>query len=529
MRCDEQIVRFNRELAENSFGKLNVDIRNPREGPLAPGRKVWAWLAIDLGALGVKPLFFGQLVAVPTNLLNEVITFVLLARPRDWVDQRAALADSLRVLPYYDEIFVDPAYHDDPDVVLDGYSAAYHAHHTTHVVTISDFLVGEAGLVTFDESKIVRSSVGISIDRAPLRAVTVNGEIPWQQAFGATIDMGAKKFLTYTGESLISNWPKTGDSLAGGYYVVSASATDDAGIGSIEPVSWNVSYTNRKEKHADGDLMSFNESFSGPTRGQGGGPDGGFEVSEYGENVVGDPATGTPASFSRHRIALTVPRWQVSTTLVLGVDANRDRKENVSLTVTSDLQAVLQDPDDESTVETIDLPAADVSKECDTSGAVIENTSRSEYISTDRGLQSIEYMIMRARAKLILGARVVRVKWDCRFADAVDVTTRHNARIFDPRLPGGEAIGKVVSTSLRRDGDSGEFRGTIEIACAVGHGNAITTSAGTPDYVDADALEPGIQTFTGQVVAAASGDVGYSPPILTHGGGGMESLTKSSL
>jgi len=341
--------------------------------------------------------------------------------------------------------------------------------------------------------------------------------------------MGAKKFLTYTGESLISNWPKTGDSLAGGYYVASASATDDFGIGSIEPVNWQVSYTNRKEKHADGDLMSFNESFSGPTRGQGGGPDGGFEVSEYGESVTGDPATGTPASFSRTRIALTVPRWQVSTTLVLGVDANRDRKENVSLTVTSDLQAVLQDPDDESTVETIDLPAADVAKECDTSGAVIENTSRSEYVSTDRGLQSIEYMIMRARAKLILGSRVVKVKWDCSFADAVDVTTRHNARIIDPRLPGGEAIGKVVSTSIRRAGDSGEFRGTIEIACAVGHGNAITTSAGTPDYVDADALEAGIQTFTGQVVAAASGDVGYSPPILTHGGGGMESLTKSSL
>jgi hypothetical protein len=521
MRCDEQIVRFNRELAENSFGKVMIDIRNPREGPLAPGRKVWAWLAWDSGA-GVKELLFGQLVAVPTNLLNEVITFVLIARPRDWVDQRDALADSLRILPYYDEIFVDAAYQDDPDVVLDGYSAVYHAHHTTHVVTISDFLVGEAGLITFDESKVVRPSVNISVDRAPLRAVTVNGEIPWTQQSSAVINFGTKHFSSYTGESLLSGWPKTGDSLAGGYYVISASAIDDTGLGSIEPISWNVTYTNRQEKHRDGDLMSFNETFSGPSNY---GPKGGTTLSEYSEGVVGDPATGTPASFSFHRTALAVPRWGVTTTLVLGVDANRDRKENVSLTVTSDLQAVLQDPDDESTVETIDLPAVDVAKECDTSGAVIEDTSRSEYISTDRGLQSIEYMIMRARAKLILGSRVVKVKWDCSFADAVDVTTRHNARIFDPRLPGGEAVGKVISTSLRRDGGSGEFRGTIEIACAVGHGNAITTSAGTPDYVDADALDPGIQTYTGQVVAAASGDVGFSPPILTHGGGGMFDLS----
>ncbi len=523
-RCDEQVVRFERQLSEGNFGTCTIDIKNPRIAPLAPGRKVWAWLAIDAGDSDVKPLFFGQLIAVPSNLFLEVVTFVLVARPRDWLDQRAALAESLRVLPYYDEIFVDDNHRndDEPDVVLAGYSATYHADHLTHEVTISDFVLGEAGLVEFTENMVVRSSVDMSLERAPLRAVTVNGEIPWTQSLGTTIDFGTQHFATYTGASLLSGWPKTGDSLAGGYYVISASAVDDFGTGSIEPVSWDITYTNRQERHNDGDLMSFTETFSGPSHP---GPQGGTTVSEYSERTVGDPATGTPASFSNHRTALFVPQWGVTTTLVLGVSANRDRKENVSVTVTSDLQPVLQDPDDETTKETIDLPAVDVSKECDSDGAVIEDISRSEYVSTDRGLLSIQNMILRARAKLAIGARVVKVKWDCRFADAVDVTTRHNALVVDPRIPGGQAIGKVVSTSLRRNGSSGEFRGTIEIACAVGRGNAITTAAGTPDYIEADAFDPGIQTFTGQVLAVGPGDVGYSPPLLTHGGGGMIDLS----
>ena len=347
-REDEEILRFTRELVEGQFGRLTIDVRNPRVGPLAPDRKIWAWFSWQSDS-DLVPLFFGRLIAVPTNIIGEVVTMTLVARPSDWVAQKTALAASLRVLPYYDEIFVDEKFHEDPDVVLEGYSATWHVDHLTHAVTISDHLIGEAGVIVFNEADAIYDSVDLQIDRPPLRAVTVNADIPWTQRSSNTIDMGSRTFVTYTGESLLNGWPKTGDSLAGGYYVVDAAASDDRRVGSIEPVNWSITWTNRQQKHRDGDVMSFSESFSGPTRSDGGGPDGGTEVSEYGENVIGDPATGTPASFSRTRIALMVPLWQVSTRLVLGIDAERDRKDTISLTVAADLQPVLHDHPDLAT------------------------------------------------------------------------------------------------------------------------------------------------------------------------------------
>jgi hypothetical protein len=213
----------------------------------------------------------------------------------------------------------------------------------------------------------------------------------------------------------------------------------------------------------------------------------------------------------------------------IAINAGADRKEAVSLTVTSDLQPVLKDPDDDSDSETIDLNAADVS-ECPEptstdaptgpDAPIIVDPGRGQYITTDRGLQSVQYMIAVARARLCVGARCVNVTWECPFGSAVNLSCRKTARIIDDRIPGGEALGKIITYSLRGDGISGEFRGSITIACAVGLGNAISISDGTADYVDESYVDD-YQTFSGQVIALPSGDIGYSPPLLTAGGGGL--------
>lgn len=527
--CDEQIIRFSLEHNEGDCAKLTIDVRNPRIGPLAPSRPIWAWFSWqDDSSDAVVPLFFGRLSGVPTNILAEVITYTLVARPSDYNDLLEDLAESKRVLPFYDPIFVREELAEDPTVVWEGYSEIWHIDRITHEVTSSDHLVGDS-VVVFADADAIHETVQLTLDRRPLQAVQVKGSIPWSQRASGVLDFGTRTFLTYNGESIVGNWPKTGDALAGGYYVVHATAIDDLGTGTAEPLSWSVSWQNTAEKHRDGDLMSYNESASGFPSGVN--PvTGGTTISDITATVIGDPKTGTPASFSRNRSAMLVRRQQISTQLVLGIDADRDLKDNVSLLLTSDLQPVLDDPAEAEPFETIELSTNDIADDCEDDPA-IGNAGRAEYATTDRGLQSIQYMIARARAKLILGSRVVSVTWDCPFAKAVNLSCRMNAQIFDDRIPGEAAFGKIVSYGLRGDGTTGEFRGFVKIGCAIGLGNAITTSAGTPDYVEEGALEPGIQTYTGQVNALPTGDVGWSPPVLVAGGGAMPltGLTKNDL
>lgn len=523
---DEQVVSFTIDHEEGSFAKLTLVIRNPKVGPLSAGRKIWAWLSVENGS-EVTPLFYGRIVAIPQNILGETITYDLLARPSDWPEQRVALADAMRVLPFYDEVFVSEEQRDNPDAVLEGYSKRWHIDRVTHIVTASDVLAGEDGVIEFGTADVPYDSLNISVSRAPLTAVTVKGSIPWVQGAAGVLDMGTKIIPTYTTDSLVNNWPKTGDALAGGYYVVSATAINETPA--AQNVSWNFSYSNRAEKHEDGDVMSISESYSGP----GGRVPLGGAIRQYGEIVIGDPETGTPASSSINQTFLVLLRGQIRTTLVLGIGASRDRKDNVQLTLESDLQPVLRDPDDTSDKELIDIGGVDVSKTCTSDASPIENAGRSEFVTTDRGIQSIEYMLARARARLLMGARVVDVSFNCRFdaAVAVELSCRKNGFIADSRIPGGEALGKIVSYSLSGDGSSGVFIASIKMSCAVGNGNTLETSAGSSEYVDNSYMDPSYQTHIGQVIALSSGDVGYSPPVLASGGGGvfMAALSKSDL
>ena len=54
------------------------------------------------------PLFFGRLVGIPTNILAEVVTLTFVAKPVDFLEQKFAMAETLKVLPWYDPIFIDP-------------------------------------------------------------------------------------------------------------------------------------------------------------------------------------------------------------------------------------------------------------------------------------------------------------------------------------------------------------------------------------------------------------------------------------
>ena len=122
---------------EGDPASLTVVVRRPRNeagdpiGLLGPGRKIWAWFALDCGPALIK--FRGRLVGIPTSIFEELVTLEFVARPFDVVAQKEALADTLRVLPYYDEAVIDQARRNDPEVVLEGYTKIWHYDRETHV------------------------------------------------------------------------------------------------------------------------------------------------------------------------------------------------------------------------------------------------------------------------------------------------------------------------------------------------------------------------------------------------------------
>ncbi len=147
-RIDEDVFKFDVDHAEGDFATLTAIVRNPRIGLLAPSRRVWAWLSWQNGA-ELVPLFYGRLVGVPTDINQELVTLVFTARPADFVALKAAKAETLKVRPYYDPIWINPDSLDDPDTVLEARSALWSIDRVTNEVDISDVLIGEDGIEEF--------------------------------------------------------------------------------------------------------------------------------------------------------------------------------------------------------------------------------------------------------------------------------------------------------------------------------------------------------------------------------------------
>jgi hypothetical protein len=151
-------------------------------------------------------------------------------------------------------------------------------------------------------------------------------------------------------------------------------------------------------------------------------------------------------------------------------------------------------------------------------GGTPDNVTARSFFPTARGITSVEYLISRARARLRFRSRAVKVGWECRFRDAVALSCRKNATLFDPRLPGGAATGKVVSYSLS-GGGNGKMIGKVEIGCAIGFGNSINVITGTPEYALAGYAQVGYQLYDGAMQAHGSGETTFSVPVF---GGGFD-------
>lgn len=510
---DESIVSFRVRHAENDFASLTLIVRNPKIGLLATGRKVWAWLSYDFGS-GPEALFFGRLIGIPNSIFQEVVTLQFIARPLDFQEQKDALAATLRDLPYYDPVFVDETRRLDPDVVLEARTELWHIDRLTHELTLSDILSGEDGLETFTSAQHLYDNLQLQLGEPPLRAVYVDGSVSWDQVYSAGgLSVFEDKPFDVPTKALATAWPKSGASLGGGWFVEVGSARTS--VDNVKEVTTQGSYRSEDGNQTGSQSSTEPTPFPAPAI---------RIVSEAKTSMTVAFKKGDTASSSAEAkgIILASP-IKVYGTLRLRYEANRKRLEHSVFTVYANVQAIVTLPED-TEVEYLGINGVDVSQNVvvgDDATKPLPFPEQATYFATARGRQSIEYLLLRARARLASRARTVQVTAGITMARAADLSCRKSATIEDDRIPGGTATGKVIAYEFGVDGPAGRLDGVVTIACAIGYGDTITTATGTPDYVNAGYVDQPYQSVTGEVVAVGVGDLGYTPPVAVNGDDGL--------
>lgn len=530
---DEKVFSFTVQGKEGEICTLSLTIENPRVGLLSAGRKLWAWLSWYDGT-SVTPIFHGRLVGIPSNVFDERVELSFVAKPLDYGAQRRALALSLADLPAYDPLFVDPNLRvtedgGDPSVVLEGIPSRWHVSRGEDgqipTVTASNITAGEDGTEAFTAGSdgVAYDSLGLTFEQ-PLLSVTVKAQVEWtQKGTGPAIDLGTMTIPTYT-QTLLSDWPKAGASLGGGWAAAPGTlAVDLYGVDAMQTQTQNFQWSNPSKKHSAGDTMSLSISdceviCRGPFFRKG------LTLTQipgvFGLDVIDETGASDVVNIPLHVDAtwVVVPQSLVFTNLLICYEAGRKRTEHCTFTVTSDVQAVLTLPGDFDTGSgatasdemIIEVNGADVTVPIDGVSPLTDDNA-GNYFSTARGLQSIEYLLMRARAQLLAGARIATLSWSCSFDRALGLTCRKSASLTDRRLPGGIASGKIIEYTIFADGSTGKMGGTVTAGCTVGHDGTVSAVAGEPDIWEEDFIESGFQQYSG-VTSTIGTDLGYTPP-----------------
>lgn len=695
--ANEDICSFDIKHDEGQIPTLDIVIRNPRIGLLAPGRKVWAWLAWQgTGAYSgtLVPLYFGALVGVPTSLFKEKVTLQFIARSPQFIANKQALAEAMKTQPYYDPIFIGTNKRDDPDTILEGWSALWHIDRTSLVTTASDILIGEDGTVTFDEDHAIYDSVLLQLGQPPLTNIRVEATVNWTQRSSGFFTVPPVSISSYTGDTVMNDWPKPGASIGGGYRCVASFVTDTYLISNTPNTSYNSTWTNTDPDPGQCSNASSTVSSSGPAL-LSPNPLQNILTQYFRSGVCfpdSDPPMNVPMEVSASGVI--IPLWSVSMNMIIRYDASRQFSEILSFDMLANVQGVLASPTVAQHTELLTISSVDVSQPlvevfawtdfagravglgevifpnnpttpgglsyqiavvagtagttepvfsdvpgfttadggvtwsslgtqgvsqaskwspgafvplgqimllqkqtfnnntgnfedvpgassyyiCTTAGktngvytifsytppvtsnveptpairhidyiaqptfatgmgthvtdgsvgwtvlgtspallgipigGTPDNITARSFFPTARGVMSAEYLISRARARLRFRSRAVTVGWECRFEDAVSLSCRKNATLFDPRFPGGAATGKVISYTLSASGD-GKLRGKVEIGCAIGFGDSIAEITGTPEYAAVGYAQVGYQIYDGATHAHGSGDTTFSLPI----------------
>lgn len=505
---DEVIYSINLTQAEGDYAILTLQIENPGVGLLSPGRKQYAWFSED-----GTPRFYGRVDAAPDDIVSEIIEVQLLAEPIDIQEQKETLAATLRELPYFDKAWIQQDVNN-PDTVLETRTAHYDVDPITHQLSLVDILNPGGDDIVILESDHFYDALRISKNGTPLRRATLKATANWHQIASGTVDLTEKLWRSFnqTGASfpfpniaslssagLVDDWPEPLRNLNGGWSM----AVDSYAILSTVMQSgfFPVTYIDKSST----DLV---HDASAPDTLGGGNPLSnqvnplGFRQSQYGNPLL-----------SRNTLFNTDwKEWQVSFPIVpinmrftVSYSADRERSETLQLTLLADVQSLYFDPGSEEE-ELIEVSSEFIDQPIDVGETMpIVDQRRNNYFPTDRGQLSLQYFLLLLRAKLVYRSRAIEIEFETAWDTIADIINcRRRFLLHDYRLPGGQAIGKVMNYSLIAD-DKQKI-GRVTIGCAVGYGTVLpeATDDGdtyAEDYADnyTELINLQIDVLTGEL------------------------------
>jgi hypothetical protein len=503
---DEQPFAIEIDHKEGDFATLHLDVKNPRKGLLASDRKQWCWLSWDDGAGTIAPLFNGRIVGVTESLTGEAVRLQFIAKPDDYNERKILVAAELMVLPFYDPVFIDKTNDQsapDPDTALEARSALWHVDRTTLSVTASDIIEGEDGTLDFAAADIVYGSLQARYNQPPLREIDLTATVSWTQGGNGSLDLtqilinafskqrsapyGAATISSLTGDGLFGAWPKPRSNLGDGW-----SMSTDSAILAVT-FARDDRFTPRFDDFSFTGRLNYMQPYV-------------FKVKYTAKFPVDLGSTGTVFFTPYNDVHADFPVYTyVLKKFAVDYVSARKRTEKLVFSLLADVQPQI-DPNG-ADPEILDLTSSLVGEAIDFNGGIpIGDTRRKSYFQTDRGLQSFEYLLLRARAKLRARARAVQVTFTVPWASGVGLSCRQSATVYDDRLPGGSATGKVTQYKLLQDAGGG-MRAEIQIDCAIGNGGSVGAVLGSDGYVEQDYAEGPFQVLSGAQISPLPGEL----------------------
>ncbi len=499
---DEFIFKIEVSQSEGDFAALKIEIPKPPVGVLNPSRKVWCFFSWDRGS-GPEPMFHGRLVGTPEDTGAGTVSLLFVARPENYETIKAALADTLKVPPYWDEVWLAEK-QDNPDTVLTARPQLWDIDRITLAVSVTNIISGEDGTINITEDQTLYENFDLNYTSTAKRRINVNATVGWPQTAEGTVDltemlcnafssvgsgMGFPVISSFTGDGLKSTWPAPNSGLGDGWSIDSSAAIIDA--------TWSKTgqYAVQYQAKPPSSQTTQQNVSASPT------------ISILSNPSV--PTIGTQLVNPDVTYDVLFPLSVFAISFILRYDAVRNRTETVSFSLESDIQSVLVEPGAAET-EQIDLSSNFISDPIDANGAIpILDLRRNTYFKTDRGQQSFQYLLMLAVSTLLKSARMVAVKISTDWNSLFDATCRKNIFLTDRRLFGGEATGKITEYSFIGDGDRGEFMANAILGCTIGNGNIVSPTDGTPVFVNTDYIDSGYQQETGAQISVIDSVLTY--------------------
>ena len=317
----------------------------------------------------VIPIFFGVLIGVPDDLFAEKITLKFLARSMNYFAWKQACAETLRISPNYDPVFLSDTERDNPDKILEGWSSLYHVDRTSLEVTASDVLVGEDGTVDFPMSppSAFYDSLKVKIGQAPLTNVQVQATVHWTQRTLGYVQGPDVNVASYTGGTFADDWMGMGELGAGwrveekyvndpymvkhtpNWHVTTSWLLGEPASTGFDPLGINSVISELADAvgaqdDSDCIIASKNESQSGPAL-LGPALSGGITTSFF-PGVCAPKQKPHPVNlpYKLSQKFLYIPLWNLNCSWTLQYKAKREFTEMLFVDVTANTQSVLTSP-----------------------------------------------------------------------------------------------------------------------------------------------------------------------------------------